>query len=349
MAENTQRWCVLGSTIRDSDSTLYPGFFYLPNLLSRLYISLGFFEKKALLDHSGNATIKSRARESPRVVRRRAREKQHLAALMACRNGTTRSLARRLCAFSARRSATAERFVSSTTMHNDVYRSATFPIDARKKGGRAEVDAERVDENDPTKTTRKTTTPLVRERRDEECKHRGEGGEGRNGCIKNDYYGLPRRKGAEDEDGVHTKRREKTPSRETYMLAHPVYDFGYIESIRPRHRQPQGARDYVSMFAVWSARKGFDAVTNYSHEKSMTKDEWLFRFIFLETVAGIPGMVAGMLRHMHSLRLLRHDNGWIHTLLEEAENERMHLMTFLNMKQPSILFRAGVLAQRGFF
>merc|ERR1712100_618245 len=78
-------------------------------------------------------TIKSRARESPRVVRRRAREKQHLAALMACRNGTTRSLARRLCAFSARRSATAERFVSSTTMHNDVYRSATFPIDARKK------------------------------------------------------------------------------------------------------------------------------------------------------------------------------------------------------------------------
>merc|ERR1712188_349444 len=56
-----------------------------------------------------------------------------------------------------------------------------------------------VDENDPPKTTRKTTTPLVRERRDEECKHRGEGGEGRNGCIKNDYYGLPRRKGAEDE------------------------------------------------------------------------------------------------------------------------------------------------------
>merc|ERR1712100_586204 len=55
-----------------------------------------------------------------------------------------------------------------------------------QKGGRAEVDAERVDENDSPKTTRKTTTPLVRERRDEECKHRGEGGEGRNGCIKND-------------------------------------------------------------------------------------------------------------------------------------------------------------------
>merc|ERR1712205_298749 len=45
----------------------------------------------------------------------------------------------------------------------------------------------------------------------------------------------------------------------------------------------------------------------------------------------------------------RHDNGWIHTLLEEAENERMHLMTFLNMKQPSIFFRAGVLAAQGVF
>lgn len=34
-------------------------------------------------------------------------------------------------------------------------------------------------------------------------------------------------------------------------------------------------------------------------------------------------MVAGMLRHMHSLRGMKRDHGWIHTLLEEAENERM--------------------------
>jgi threonyl-tRNA synthetase len=138
-------------------------------------------------------------------------------------------------------------------------------------------------------------------------------------------------------------------SAQSYMLAHPTYDFGFIEQLKPKHRPPQGTRDYVSMFAVWSARKGFDTITSYSHDKSLTKDEWLFRFIFLETVAGIPGMVAGMLRHMNSLRLLRHDNGWIHTLLEEAENERMHLMTFLNMKQPSIFFRAGVLAAQGVF
>ena len=40
--------------------------------------------------------------------------------------------------------------------------------------------------------------------------------------------------------------------------------------------------------------------------------------MFLETVAGVPGMVAAALRHMRSLRRMERDNGWIHTLLEEV-------------------------------
>ncbi len=54
-------------------------------------------------------------------------------------------------------------------------------------------------------------------------------------------------------------------------------------------------------------------------------------------------MVGGMLRHMKSLRSMRRDNGWIHTLLEEAENERMHLLTFLQLRQPGFVFRGLVL------
>ena len=54
-------------------------------------------------------------------------------------------------------------------------------------------------------------------------------------------------------------------------------------------------------------------------------------------------MVGGMLRHMRSLRSMRKDNGWIHTLLEEAENERMHLLTFLQLRQPGLFFRGMVL------
>lgn len=54
-----------------------------------------------------------------------------------------------------------------------------------------------------------------------------------------------------------------------------------------------------------------------------------------------------MLRHLRSLRLMRRDNGWINTLLEEAENERMHLLTFMEMRRPGLLFRASLVAAQG--
>lgn len=59
--------------------------------------------------------------------------------------------------------------------------------------------------------------------------------------------------------------------------------------------------------------------------------------------------VGGMLRHLRSLRLMRRDNGWINTLLEEAENERMHLLTFMEMRKNSWLFRAALIGAQGVF
>jgi len=59
------------------------------------------------------------------------------------------------------------------------------------------------------------------------------------------------------------------------------------------------------------------------------------RAIVLETVAAVPGMVGGLWQHLHALRKIRDDEGWIRTLLEEAENERMHLMTFIEVAQPN--------------
>ncbi len=64
------------------------------------------------------------------------------------------------------------------------------------------------------------------------------------------------------------------------------------------------------------------------------------RAVVLETVAGVPGMVAGMWQHLRSLRKMQPDtHGWIHTLLEEAENERMHLMIFIEIAEPNWLER----------
>ncbi|MEO7781147.1 MAG: alternative oxidase, partial [Candidatus Nitrotoga sp.] len=59
------------------------------------------------------------------------------------------------------------------------------------------------------------------------------------------------------------------------------------------------------------------------------------RAVVLETVAAVPGMVGGALQHLRALRRMESDGGWIHTLMEEAENERMHLMTFIQIAQPS--------------
>jgi ubiquinol oxidase len=73
------------------------------------------------------------------------------------------------------------------------------------------------------------------------------------------------------------------------------------------------------------------------------------RAVVLETVAAVPGMVGGTLQHLRSLRRLEGDRGWIHTLLEEAENERMHLMTFMHIAAPSASERLLVLLAQGIF
>jgi hypothetical protein len=79
----------------------------------------------------------------------------------------------------------------------------------------------------------------------------------------------------------------------------------------------------------------------------MTAYQYLVRNVFLESVAGVPGMVAGMLRHLHSMRRMQRDNGWIESLLEESFNERMHLLTFLKMIEPGLFMRLMVLGAQG--
>ncbi|GGD07041.1 oxidase [Pyruvatibacter mobilis] len=67
------------------------------------------------------------------------------------------------------------------------------------------------------------------------------------------------------------------------------------------------------------------------------------RAVVLETVAAVPGMVAGLLQHLRSLRRMEDDDGWIRELLDEADNERMHLLTFVKIAQPSLLERMLIL------
>ena len=59
------------------------------------------------------------------------------------------------------------------------------------------------------------------------------------------------------------------------------------------------------------------------------------------------GMIGAMVRHLKSLRRMTRDHGWIHTLLEEAENERMHLLTALELKKPGPVFKLAVIGMQG--
>lgn len=79
------------------------------------------------------------------------------------------------------------------------------------------------------------------------------------------------------------------------------------------------------------------------------RNKYAHHAVVLETVAAVPGMVAGMIRHMRSLRTMKRDHGWIGKLLEEAENERMHLLTWMQICQPTFTERLFVLGAQGFY
>ena len=121
-----------------------------------------------------------------------------------------------------------------------------------------------------------------------------------------------------------------------------------MKGVKRTHRQPQDMVDRIALLGIKVLRFGFDVVSGYLWG-GLTKRKILRRILFLETAAGIPGMVAGSLRHLLSLRRMQRDYGWIHTLLEEAENERMHMLTFMKSYKPGIVFRSAVLVTQGVF
>ena len=87
-----------------------------------------------------------------------------------------------------------------------------------------------------------------------------------------------------------------------------------------QHRSPENISDHIALIITKTLRFFADTffAKQYGH-----------RAVVLETVAAVPGMVGGMWIHLTCLRKMQSDRGWIKILLDEAENERMHLMTFI--------------------
>ncbi|HYN54825.1 MAG TPA: alternative oxidase [Methylotenera sp.] len=106
------------------------------------------------------------------------------------------------------------------------------------------------------------------------------------------------------------------------------------------HHTPQDFSDRVALAITKALR--FFADTFFAHRYG-------HRAVVLETIAAVPGMVGGALQHLRALRRMQSDHGWIRKLLDEAENERMHLMTFIEIAQPSWLERMLIVIVQGVF
>lgn len=106
------------------------------------------------------------------------------------------------------------------------------------------------------------------------------------------------------------------------------------------HHEPRSLSDRIALAIVKTLRFLADSFFSkrYGH-----------RAVVLETVAAVPGMVGGALQHLRALRRMEHDGGRIHRLLDEAENERMHLITFIHVARPTVPERMLVLIAQGVF
>lgn len=106
------------------------------------------------------------------------------------------------------------------------------------------------------------------------------------------------------------------------------------------HHEPVDLSDRVALAFTKALRLCADTffAKRYGH-----------RAVVLETVAAVPGMVGATLTHLRCLRRMCDDRGWIRTLMEEAENERMHLMTFIEVARPTLFERLVILAAQWVF
>ena len=102
-----------------------------------------------------------------------------------------------------------------------------------------------------------------------------------------------------------------------------------------QHHKPENLSDHFALLFVKFLRIFADTffAKRYGH-----------RAIVLETVAAIPGMVAGALQHLRALRRVEDDQGWIRVLprnyrncsftINQAVTARTAANTMIRLSQP---------------
>eukprot|EP01083_Nonionella_stella_P095679 268673_1 len=177
--------------------------------------------------------------------------------------------------------------------------------------------------------------------------------------IQHPFYNLNRNRYTSQahETNEETHQTQETPPFkperfENYVLPHPIWTTEELESVVFTHKQPTKIVDYLAYGSVLTVKSIWDLSTGYTLGRkwglfNFTSRMWLLRIVFLETVAGVPGMMFGMVRHLNSLRRMERDRGWINCLLSEAENERIHLLTAMRLYKAGRPLRYAVVVVQG--
>lgn len=110
-------------------------------------------------------------------------------------------------------------------------------------------------------------------------------------------------------------------------------------SFLEKHFKPQGWKDWFAYGIVQILKFPLDQLFQKNYAR---------RALVIETVAAVPGMMAGAFLHYRCLRRFIDDKGWIEALIQESQNERMHLMTFLEVVKPSRIERILISIMQGF-
>ncbi|KAI9121431.1 hypothetical protein K1719_008464 [Acacia pycnantha] len=165
------------------------------------------------------------------------------------------------------------------------------------------------------------------------------------------------------------QKQEKTASEEKRENENGVIS-SYWGISRPKIKREDGTEWPWNCFMPWDTYRADLSIDTTKHHVPATfgdklalrtvkflnvlshlyfKERYGCHAMMLETIAAVPGMVGGIVLHLKSLRRFQHSGGWIKALLEEAENERMHLMTMAELVNPNWHERLLVITAQGVF
>ncbi|KRX06134.1 hypothetical protein PPERSA_00014 [Pseudocohnilembus persalinus] len=134
-----------------------------------------------------------------------------------------------------------------------------------------------------------------------------------------------------------------------YALPHTLWTKDQVKKCELENRKGKKLGDKFAFKFAKIFTKNIDILCGYQRifpwqSKEINEKIWLNRLIYIENATGIPGFVGAMWRHLSSLRNMKtQETGWIHSLLKESENERIHLLIFLKTYRPGFIYRTGLL------